>query len=421
MAHWFHRNPLKATAMVTFDLGPVSSTTATSKITSDLRMSRNKLLDIVKDPNLEVETLETGIQQYFSLLLGLIEPPKGVHETSGDSKLRYAITFRWNDSLQAYDQEPTNCDDALFEALNMCINIALWYTKHAAKIAGAKDEPSMDEAKEVHKCLRKAAGIFKYCKDNVGRLLQVGKKNSDLDTRVLSGYMHMCTAEAQEITIARAVTLKHAPSLISAISHETSNIFQQADKALESLDQELCAKWRKYLQLKAHFYKSYSYCYQGDALLAADKGGEAIASLKECKKIYEETQTICKDYHSTKGQGTTAKPQEHPFYMRFYPVVARTLEKTERENGFIYHQKVPDKPNELELKATYGLVSPEEFAVPDMSEQWTQVNYGAFDLSLRKIDPKEKKRKEKEESGPLPPVKEAEIPQSMKQSVCAVM
>ena len=65
------------------------------------------------------------------------------------------------------------CDDALFEALNMLINVALWFTKHAAKIAGAKDEPSMDEAKEVHKCLRRAAGIFKFIKENVGRLLQV--------------------------------------------------------------------------------------------------------------------------------------------------------------------------------------------------------------------------------------------------------
>ena len=40
-------------------------------------MTRNKLIDIVKDPNLEVETLETAMQQYFSLLLGLIFPPKG--------------------------------------------------------------------------------------------------------------------------------------------------------------------------------------------------------------------------------------------------------------------------------------------------------------------------------------------------------
>ena len=82
---------------------------------------------------------------------------------------------------------------------------------------------------------------------------------------------------------------------------------------------------------------------------------------------------------------------------------------------------MPDKPNELELKATYGLASPEELALPEMNEQWTEETYKAFDLTLNKIDPKEKKKKEKEESGPLPPVKEAEIPQSLKQSVCSVM
>ena len=96
------------------------------------------------------------------------------------------------------------------------------------------------------------------------------------------------------------------------------------------------------MSLCSQFYNSYAYCYQGDALLAEDKGGEAIASLKTCKSLYEETQAICKEYHATKGQGTTAKPQEHQFYVRFGPVVARTLEKTERENGFIYHQKVEE-------------------------------------------------------------------------------
>ena len=77
------------------------------------------------------------------------------------------------------------CDDALFEALNMLINVALWFTKHAAKIAGAKDEPSMDEAKEVHKCLRRAAGIFKFIKENVGRLLQVSCTTIGFLSRVL--------------------------------------------------------------------------------------------------------------------------------------------------------------------------------------------------------------------------------------------
>jgi hypothetical protein len=57
--------------------------------------------------------------------------------------------------------------DAWFEALNMAINMALWYTKHAAWVAG-KDEVREDEAKTVHGCLRKAAGIFAFVKENAG-------------------------------------------------------------------------------------------------------------------------------------------------------------------------------------------------------------------------------------------------------------
>ena len=36
---------------------------------------------------------------------------------------------------------------------------------------------------------------------------------------------------------------------------------------------------------------------------------------------------------------------------------------------------------ELELKATYGLVSPEEFTLPSPSPQWSADVYKAFDLS----------------------------------------
>jgi hypothetical protein len=40
------------------------------------------------------------------------------------------------------------------------------------------------------------------------------------------------------------------------------------------------------------------------------------------------------------GPGTQAKPERHAFFTRLLPILNRTLEKCERENGFIYHQKV---------------------------------------------------------------------------------
>ena len=43
----------------------------------------------------------------------------------------------------------------------------------------------------------------------------------DATVPILTAYKLECTAEAQEVTVARAVELKHKPELISALAHET--------------------------------------------------------------------------------------------------------------------------------------------------------------------------------------------------------
>ena len=50
---------------------------------------------------------------------------------------------------------------------------------------------------------------------------------------------------------------------------------------------------------------------------------------------YEKAALLGKEYGSTKGAGTTAKPQEHLFFRKLGPIVKRTLDKCERENGFM--------------------------------------------------------------------------------------
>lgn len=50
---------------------------------------------------------------------------------------------------------------------------------------------------------------------------------SDVDRNVLSAYVTQCTAEAQEVTIARAIELKHAPKLICELSAETARAYQK--------------------------------------------------------------------------------------------------------------------------------------------------------------------------------------------------
>jgi len=281
--------------------------------------------------------------------------------------------------------------------------------KHAAMVS-AKPDLDMEEAKKVHTSLRKAAGLIKFVQDTlVHQLVEKVKHGSDLDIRVISAYLNQCTAEAQEVTIARAIELKHNPGLISSLSYETSKMFTTAADSLSTLEPKSFGHWRAYFQLKSKFYMAQAFNYQGENMLGQDKCGEAIRSLQESKKIYKEAIDGAKEYAKTKGPGTQAKPEQHQFFRRLAAIIQRTLEKCERENGLIYHQKVPYDPPELVLSdKTYGLVSPEPYEWPDRAPLWTAAAYAAFDVAL---DPDSKEGKAKAKSDQkgdveLKPVKE---------------
>uniref|UniRef100_A0A8C5SI96 BRO1 domain-containing protein BROX n=1 Tax=Laticauda laticaudata TaxID=8630 RepID=A0A8C5SI96_LATLA len=252
MTHWFHRNPLKATAPVSFNYYGVATTPAATKICNDLRLSRARLLELFTDLSCNPEMMKNATDSYFSLLEGFIP---ALDNSSQDSKLRYIQNFKWTDTLQG--QIPSAQQDAVFELVSMGFNVALWYTKYASRLAG-KEDITEDEAKDVHRSMKIAAGIFRHLKEShIPKLITPVEKGRDLEGRLIDSYIIQCQAEAQEVTIARAIELKHNPGLIAALAYETANFYQKADQTLSSLDPAYTMKWRKYLQLKSCFYMAY--------------------------------------------------------------------------------------------------------------------------------------------------------------------
>ncbi|KAA8583435.1 hypothetical protein FQN60_015981 [Etheostoma spectabile] len=231
MAHWFHRNPLKATAPVSFNFYGVAGSPAANKICNDLRTTRARLLEMFTDEN----------------------------------KMRFIQNFKWTDTLQ-----------------------------------GNVPSVSEAEAKDVHRSLKVAAGIFKTLKEaHIPRLITPAEKGRDLEPRAIDA----------------AIELKHNATLIAALAFETANFYQKAG--------------------------------------------------------YSRAEALCKEYRQTKGPGTTAKPSEQLFFLKLGGLIKNTLEKCQRENGFIYFHKVPVEPPQLELKASYGLAEPVPFELPPLSEQCT--------------------------------------------------
>lgn len=219
---------------------------------SELQRKRSKLVDSLSDPKEGMSTLDEQINGYLSLLLGMLNGPA---DGGGKSKLRHLIRFKWTHTLLG--PTPTVFQDVLYEIISICQEYAIWLMKHSAMIS-AKDQVSMDDAKIAHKCLKKAAGIFQSMdSDYAGRLLDKAPVGSDLDSRVSSAYVKQCLAEAQEITIARAIELKHSPSLISALAAETSSLFLSAASSIKAIDPVIVGKWLKYFTFKSAFYNAY--------------------------------------------------------------------------------------------------------------------------------------------------------------------
>ncbi|KAK0413817.1 hypothetical protein QR680_007007 [Steinernema hermaphroditum] len=408
MSQWFHRNPLKATDHVKFELKGILSNDKASKICSELRIRRDHFIEHLASASYDRQMLEEEFNEYLALFGGFVRPP-GEEDADIRSKLYSVLRFRWTNSMLG--STAVEVSEAYFELLSLCLNMAIWYTKHAAWLAG-KDEVREGDAKMCHTCLRKAAGIFAFVRENCGRLSGASDiPGSDFDPKILLCYETQCSAEAQEVTLARAIELKHAPTLISALANETSMMFAKGDKLLESLDESVFGRWRKYMQLKGRIYSAYAYAFLGESLLAEDKCGDAVRACQEGVSEFHIAEDFCSKYAKSPGPGFLAQPDKHLFFRRVEPLLNRHLEKAKRENGFIYHQKVPEVCPELDSKANFGLAKPEPFALPKLAEAWTTASYAAFDISKADMPDFSKLKKSSKD---IPAVKEEKIYQTDK-------
>jgi len=416
MSHWFHRNKLKSTIDQKFDGKGTAIKTNATKLLNDLRITRQNLLATFIDEVAKPEQVFEKLNAYLELMLGLADCD------SEDNKLRYTFRFKWSDSL-VQDGPPSVIQDAQFEIASVLMETAIWLIKYGARIAGKEDITEAD-AKIVHKSFKQAGGIFEQVRMESEKLLDPSEPASDMDNHIIECYQLQCRAEAQEVTIARAVMLKHKPSLIAALAMSTRDFFSDADKQLGAIKgpqaQSTVSKWRKYLQLKEIFYNSYIHCYHGLHLLNEEKCGDAVKFLQESKSEFIKCEKFCKQYRQAVGAGHTVKPDESIFFINYGKELARALEKAERENGFIYHQKIPDVLPELgEMKATHGLAAPDPYHIVEKSARWNDDLLAGFDLS-QKSKAKEVKEKSKEKREKIPDIKEPDI-KITKDNACSIM
>ncbi|CAI2722638.1 unnamed protein product [Schistosoma spindalis] len=410
MTDWFHRNYLKATAKYTFDVGAVAKDLSCKTLCSDSAKRRVELLKLISDPSVPCEAVITSLNRYLQLLMGFIV---ATDNKTPFSKLRGLVCVKWCDSIKPKG-EPIVRSDSIFELYSVLFNVALWYTKHAAKVA-SNENVSEDEAKDVHLSLKTAAGLFNLLRTKYMHEFTEFVPNSDMDPNILDAYLNQSLAEAQEITVARAIELKHKPHLIAGLANETAKFYEKCGLALTQCNPKIVGKWKKYSEFKQFCYESYTYVYYGEDLLEKGKAGQAVAVLKEASAPYEKAIRAAREYTKVEGVSLSTKPPDHCFFRRLPGLIERTHNKCERENGLIYHQKVPSVAPFLEIKAEYGIAAPKEPELNfELDPRWKDA-YVGFDTSkvVENILSNSKNSKDHKHSGtkdePVEPVREMPI------------
>jgi hypothetical protein len=101
MAHWFHRNPLKATKEVTFEMKGVLSSQQATKIAGELTLRRPQFLDHLRLASSDLATVESEFKEYLALLHGFLfaQMADPTSQQTLNSKLIQLVRFKWTNSM----------------------------------------------------------------------------------------------------------------------------------------------------------------------------------------------------------------------------------------------------------------------------------------------------------------------------------
>ncbi len=83
--------------------------------------------------------------------------------------------------------------------------------------------------------------------------------------QVLQGHMQLALADAQSITVLRAVQKGNAPSLVAALALDTANMYQAAAQAFKQIVSTgpMGSKAGRYAEWKLLVFQGYMYAFTG--------------------------------------------------------------------------------------------------------------------------------------------------------------
>ena len=165
--------------------------------------------------------------------------------TAPASKLRCAVRFEWSEAVVSpppgAPPRTSNAADALFELASVLVATAV-RLMHAAAAACADSATGVltPASTRAYQLLRQAAGMLDFVAQSVAPALPAGLGGADTDLHVLRALSTLALADAQQLTVLRAVAKGNAPSLIASLAADSAALYSQACSQVRSLPQGSC-------------------------------------------------------------------------------------------------------------------------------------------------------------------------------------
>ncbi|CAK0784762.1 hypothetical protein CVIRNUC_007966 [Coccomyxa viridis] len=306
---------------------------------------------------------------------------KAVPDVRGDSKLRRgAVAFEWKDVMIT---PPTSvaARDAVYELGCVLEAMALWKMARAAQLcAGSRQGTPSESVSQAYRLLRAAAGMFDFVRDHCASFLINAVDTKDCNVQTAQAFSLACIAEAQALTVLRAVQKGNAPSLVASLATDASAAFKSAAGTAGGvvISAKAESKFLLFADYQAKAMEALSQAFAGQEALTSQQAGTALAYLGSAKSQLAAAQGASKAYD--RAQPVTSATEHEYADLELKQTIEKQHDRAERDNKSVYFQHIPaadtlaqTQPRRLVTATACVLPAPADLVNEALMESFAEV------------------------------------------------
>ncbi|ODM90715.1 Tyrosine-protein phosphatase non-receptor type 23 [Orchesella cincta] len=243
-----------------------------------------------------------------------------------------AISFSWND---VYSENVHGWSDVDFEMSCVLYNIGALHSE----LGALDNRQTADGMKTSCTHFQCAAWAFNHLRHNYQKFF-----TPDVSPDMLNILNNICLAQAQECILEKSLIDNRKSTITAKVALQIVEYYSTALRIIDGMQKDApqysdklikaVRKWRKLVELKVQYYGCIAYLYRGMQAEDQGKWGERVTMYKAAADKMNECIKLGKNMDKT-------DPVHDTLHFTL-DVVGGKVAIAEKENEFIYHEKVPE-------------------------------------------------------------------------------